>query len=178
MGDLVLFVGVFDTEIWEQRIKSFRYRHELYNLVKEKTCFKNIQNPSCIDLLLTNKVYAFQQTIVICTGLCNCQKLLLIVLKTAVPRSQPKEITYRDYKQSDSSKLKTELKNVLTKENIDSCTKFDEQFLKVLNIHAPLKRKLSRANHAQYISKTLREAIMKRSYLEKLYFQKCRQAAI
>ena len=85
---------------------------------------------------------------------------------------RPKEITYRDYKQFDPSKFEKELKNVLTKENIDSCTKFDEQFLKVLNIHAPLKRKLLRANHAPYISKTLRKAITRRSYLEKVYFKK------
>ena len=68
--------------------------------------------------------------------------------------------------------MKNELKNVLTKENIDSCTKFDEQLLKVLNSHAPLKRKLLRANHTPYISKTLRKAIMKRSYLEKTCFKK------
>ena len=111
-----------------------------------------MQNPSCIDLLLTNNVYAFQQTSAICTGLSDCHKLVLTVLKTTVPRSQPKEITYRDYKQFDSSKLKIELKNVLTKENIHSCTKLDEQFLKVLNSHAPLKRKLLRANHVPFFS--------------------------
>ena len=64
------------------------------------------------------------------------------------------------------------LKNALTKENINSCTKFDEQFLKLLNSHVPLKRKLLRANHAPYISKTIRKAIMKRSYVEKIYFKK------
>ena len=89
--------------------------------------------------------------------------------KTTVPRSRPKVITYSDYKQFDSSKFKNELKNVLTKENIDSCTKFDEQFLKVLNSHALLKRKLLRANHTPYISKTLRKAIIKRSYLENIF---------
>ena len=47
--------------------------------------------------------------------------------------------------------------------------KFDEQ---VLNIHAPLKIELLRANHAPYISKTLRKAIMRRSYLEKIYLKK------
>ena len=78
--------------------------HELCNLVKEKTCFKNMQNPSCIDLLLTNNVYAFQQTSAICTGLSDCHKLVLTVLKTTVPRTQPKEITYKDYKQFDHSK--------------------------------------------------------------------------
>ena len=114
--------------------------HELRNLVEKKTCFINMQNPSCIDLLLTNNVYAFQQIFAICTGLSDCHKLFLTVLKTTVPRSQPKEISYRDYKQFDSSEFKKELKNVLTKESNDSCTKFVEQFSKGFNIHAPLKR--------------------------------------
>ena len=45
-------------------------------------------------------------------------------------------------------------------------------FLRILSKHAPIKSKLLRANHASYISKTLRKTIMKRPYLEKLYFQK------
>ena len=57
--DKVLLVGDFDTEISGQHIESFLYMSELCNLVKEKTCFKNMQNPSCIDLLLTNNVSAF-----------------------------------------------------------------------------------------------------------------------
>ena len=84
--DKVLLVGDFNTEISEQRIESFLYMHELCNLVKEKTCFKNMQNPSCIDLLLTNNVYAFQQTIAICTGLSDCHKLVSTLLKTTVRR--------------------------------------------------------------------------------------------
>ena len=31
-------------------IESILYEYELSNLVKEKTCFKNLQNSSCIDL--------------------------------------------------------------------------------------------------------------------------------
>ena len=49
---------------------------------------------------------------------------------------------------------------------------FEESFLGVLNKHAPLKKKVLRANHAPYVTKALRKAIMKRSYLEKLYFKK------
>ena len=104
---------------------SFLYMHGLSNLVKDKTCSKNMQNSSCIDLWLTNNVYAFQQSITICTDLSYYHKLVLLVLKTAVPRSQPKEITFVDYKQYDSSKFKNELKNILTKENINGYTKFD-----------------------------------------------------
>ena len=43
--------------------------------------------------------------------------------------------------------------------------------LNVLNKHAPMKRKLLRANHSSYISKPLRKAIMKKSHLEKVYYK-------
>ena len=109
-----------------------------------------MQNLSYVDFLLTNNVYAFQQTIAICPGFSDCHKFVLTILKRRVPRSQPKQIAYRKYKQFDSSKFKNKLKSVLTKENIDSCTIFDEQFLKVLNSHTCLKRRLLRANHASY----------------------------
>ena len=82
-------MGNFNTEISEQHIESFLYF--LCNLVKEKSYFKKMQNPSCVDYLSTNNVYVFQQT-----SIWDCHKLVLSVLKIAVPRSQPKEITYRD----------------------------------------------------------------------------------
>ena len=49
---------------------------------------------------------------------------------------------------------------------------FEESFLGVLNKNAPLKKKVLRANHVPFVTKALRKAIMKRSYLEKLYFKK------
>ena len=79
----VLLVGDFKIEITEHYMESFLYEHELSNLVKEKTCFKNMQNPSCIDLLLTNNSCAFQQTTAVCSGLSECHKLALTVLKTS-----------------------------------------------------------------------------------------------
>ena len=51
-----------------------------------------------------------------------------------------RQITYRDYKKLDSLKFNNELKNVLTTENIDNCTKFGEKFLEVFDKHAPLKK--------------------------------------
>ena len=67
----------------------------------------------------------------------------------------------------------SELKNVLTKENIDNCTKFDENFLEVLDKHAPLKKKLLGTNHASFVSKSSQKTILRRSYLEKGYFTNC-----
>ena len=97
----------------------------------------------------------------------------MTVLKTSIPEDNPRQITYKDCKKFDSLKFNNELKNVLTIENIDDFdeNKFDEKILEVLDKHAPLKRKLLRANHASYASKALLKAIMRRSYLEKVYFK-------
>ena len=55
---------------------------------------------------------------------------------------------------------------------------FDEKLLEVLDKHAPLKKKLLRANHASYVSKALRKAIMRRSYLQKVYFKNCTENSL
>ena len=157
-----MLVGDFNTKITEHYIESFLYEHELSNLVKGKTCFKNMQNPSCIDLLLTNNSCAFQQNTALCSGISDCHKLVLTVLKMSIPKGNPRQITYRDYKKFDSVKFNNEFKKCTYIENIDNCTKFDEKFLEVLDKHAPLKKKLLRTNHASYVSKALRKAIMRR----------------
>ena len=51
-------------------------------------------------------------------------------------------------------------------------TSFEENFLGVLNKHTPLKKKVLRLNNVPYVTKALRKAIMKNSYLETLYLKK------
>ena len=80
----------------EPRIDCFVYEHELHNLAKERTCFKSVQNPSCIDLILTNNAMAFQNTRTAFTGLSDFHKLVLTVLTTSITKSKPQRITYRD----------------------------------------------------------------------------------
>ena len=57
-----LLVENFNAKILQVCLDSFLYRHELKNLVNEKACFKNILNPSCIDLFLTSNTLSFQQS--------------------------------------------------------------------------------------------------------------------
>ena len=105
-----LLIGDFNTEISEPRIDSFIYEHDLHNLVKEKTCFKSVENPSCIDLILTNNAMAFQNTTTVFTGLSDFHKLVLTVLKTSITKGKPQKITYRDYKNFDSVRFNDEPK--------------------------------------------------------------------
>ena len=65
------------------------------------------------------------------------------------------------------------MKEEFSRECVDSSSKFDEIFLKVLNVQ--LKKKMLRVNHAPCVSKALKKAIMKRSCLEN-YISKTRQS--
>ena len=49
-----LIVGNFSSEMIESAMENFRGTYHLHNLIKDPTCFKNPDKPSCIDLLLTN----------------------------------------------------------------------------------------------------------------------------
>ena len=68
-----------------------------------------------------------------------------------------------------SNELENELKKIgsLTL-NYDI---FKNVCMDAINKHAPLKRKYIRANHAEYMDKELRQAIMKRSKLRNYYLK-------
>ena len=89
--DKKLLVGDFNTEVSDV-LSLFLYQHDLENLVKDKTCFKNANNPSTIDLFSTNNSLAFQNTTTTFTGLSDCHKLVLTVLKTTFSKNIPKEL--------------------------------------------------------------------------------------
>ena len=46
-------MGDFNVEPTEHAMAEFMQTYNLQNLVKGPTCFKNPENPSCIDLILT-----------------------------------------------------------------------------------------------------------------------------
>ena len=55
--DNLILIGDFNVEPEEENILDFLNILKIYNLqnlVKQKTCYKNPGNPSCIDLILTN----------------------------------------------------------------------------------------------------------------------------
>ena len=86
-----LLIGDFNKEKSERRMDSFICKHDLHNLVKEKICFKSVENSSCIDLL-TNNAVVFQNTATVFTGLSDFHKLVLTVLKTSITKINLKKL--------------------------------------------------------------------------------------
>ena len=164
-----LFAGDFNSEESEPCLSEFLSNHDFKNLVKEKTCYKSPTNPRCIDLFLTNSTGSFQDTTTVATGLSDFHKMILTVLKTTMQRVSPKEIIYRDYKHFEPNNFRSDLRKNL--ESINDYESFEKIVLSILNKHAPLKKKVVRANHVPYMTKALRKAIMKRSALENKYLR-------
>ena len=78
--DKFLLAGDFNMEEGEETLSEFLFEHNARNLVKDKTCFKNPDNPSCIDLFLTNSYQSFQNTTTVATGLSDFHNMALTVL--------------------------------------------------------------------------------------------------
>ena len=70
---------------------------DLTNPVKVQPCYKNSENPSSIDLILTNRKHSFQNTTALEVGISDLHKLILTVLKARLQKVKPKIITSRDY---------------------------------------------------------------------------------
>ena len=73
-----ILLGDFNTEPKEKNIWSFLNYYYSKNIVKQKTCFKNPDWSTCINLILNNSSGSFQD---ICTvGLSDFHKLVVTVL--------------------------------------------------------------------------------------------------
>ena len=61
----ILILSDFNVGIEEQHMKAFCDDYNLTSLIKQFTCYKNPNNPKCIDLILSNKPRSFQSTFVL-----------------------------------------------------------------------------------------------------------------
>ena len=165
--DKIVIIGDFNLEPTNPVLSNFLELNCMTNIVKSKTCWKS-SHGSCIDLICTNSSTFFQHTGVVETGLSDHHLLVYSMLKTKYEKLPPKTIRYRDYKNFNSDIFLYELNYCFLHNTLHSYKEFENIFSNILQRHAPLKTKYVRANNKPHISKNLRKAIMKRSYLKSL----------
>ena len=90
-----MIAGDFNAQVNDIKLDTFCSTWSLKSLGKEPICFKNPNNPSCIDFFLTNTTRSFQETQVFMTGLSDFHKLVVTILKSTFPTSPPKIIASR-----------------------------------------------------------------------------------
>ena len=99
--------------------------------------------------------------------------MVITILKTAFAKLVPKRVIYRDYKNFNRGKFKRELKGKIN-ENFNLIDKYDlfwKTFLLVLHKYAQIKTNILRTPHVLYMTKILREAVIKRTELETRYLK-------
>ena len=102
------------------------------------------------------------------TGLSDFHKMICTVLKSDFKKKDPILVNYRSYKHFDDLSFRTDLKHDLqTLDNVNmNYDDFKDVFMKVLNLHAPMKKKYIRGNNAPFMNQTLTKAFMHRRKLK------------
>ena len=121
--DNIILLGDFNVDPEEAKMSEFLKMHSLKNLVSQKICFKNPENPSCIDLILTNCSQCFQNTGVFETWLSDFHKLTFTFLKQYYPKQKPKAVFYRKYKIFCNDLFRSGLENELSNYDINKKSK-------------------------------------------------------
>ena len=85
----IILIGDFNVEISDSHMDSFCAIYHLKSLIKEPTCYKNPEKPTCIDLILTNSPRQFQATLTLETGLSDFHKMTVAAFKSEFPHQKP-----------------------------------------------------------------------------------------
>ena len=169
--DNVLIIGDFNSEMSDKPMEEFCSINSLKNLIRSPTCFKNENNPSCIDLILTNRSKSFQNSFTIETGLSDFHHLTVTVMKTTYRKKPPKMIRYRNYKKYNGQNFLNELNFSLVGKNLRDLPQddFNDLLMRILDKHAPLKLKYVRGNSQPFMTGELQKEHMKRTRLLNRY---------
>ena len=95
-------------------LRSFCDNYSLRSLIKQPTWYKSPTNPTCIDLILTNRPQSFQSNCVLDTGLSDFHLMTLTVMKNVFKKLKPRIINYRSYKHFSNEAFRKSLLNKLS----------------------------------------------------------------
>ena len=134
-------MGDFNAEPADTVVSDFCEIYNLKNIIREKTCFKNPNNPSCIDLIITNRPKSFQNSMVIETGLSDFHKMCITVMKMYYSKQKPTIIHYRKFRDFSNDSFIKDLQTLLTKQGSKEIMKRSRLRNNFLNTRSDLDRK-------------------------------------
>ena len=149
--------------------------YKLNNVVDGATCFKNPENPSCIDFILTSRRRSSQECHIIESGLLDFNRMTNTFMKVYFKTEAPSinNITYlivlhtiityyRDYKMFNTQHILQDIFVNLQKGNveIDQLEKFAAICKTVLDRHTSIKKRYVRANRGPLINIILQKEVI------------------
>ena len=86
-------IGDFNALASDNFVKDFCHTLSFKHLINKPTCFKNLINPKCIDLMLTNRQRSFQNSCAIDTGLSDFHKVTVTLLRSSFLKAETQNYT-------------------------------------------------------------------------------------
>ena len=124
-------IGDFNLCVENAHLEATLEHYDLINLINKPTCHHS-NNPTCIDLILTNKKNLFKLSHTFKTGLSDHHKLISTILKSGGFKGKPKENIFRSYKQFNAKIFKKYLEFRLSHAST-SYDDFETTFLDTIN---------------------------------------------
>ena len=154
----------FNTRPADKNFRAFYEGHDLFNLIKDKNCFKSASR-TCIDLIFTNRKLCFKITYTIDSGISDFHRMTFTQLKLTFEKLPLKTIVFRDYKTFTKENFDKDLLSLMFNTNVSSnYAKSSELFEKVLDKYAPLKKRKVRGNQMSFTTKTVRKSKLDPNY--------------
>ena len=132
-----MLIGNFNKK---KNLDVFMNSFGLECLIKKPTCFQS-KNPSCIDLILTNKKDLFKNSNVLEVGISDHHSLTITTLKSQLVKGNAKTKLYRDYSEFNMDNFKAELDDKLKSGVVTEYSNFQNIFIQILNNHVLAKKK-------------------------------------
>ena len=101
-------MGDFKVKLTDTVLPNFYETYNLKSIVKRKTYFKNLNKPSFIDLIVTNKPKSFQNSMVIETVIFT--KCVIAVMKVYYSKQKATMIQHRKLKDFNNEAFLKDLK--------------------------------------------------------------------
>ena len=98
------------------------------------------------------------------TGFSDHHHMIYTILKTEFEKFEPKKLIYRNFKQFDSEQFKFDICNSMSA--VRTHAAFENNFVSILDKHAPRKTKILRGNQKTHFNDNLPKQIMIRSRLK------------
>ena len=104
-----IIIGDFNVGVSDPHMNDFCNGYNLSSLINEPIFYKNPDNLSCIDLILTNSPRSLQGSCVVETGLSDFHRIVVTMMKTIFQRLPPEIRTYRNYNKFYNHKFRETL---------------------------------------------------------------------
>ena len=147
----------------------------LYNVIKDPTCFKNVRSPTLLDVIFTNSKYGVADKFNSNVGISDFHHLVGFATKMHIQRRVFRSIMYRSYKHFDINAYTDDLQKApfnvsdIFDEVDDKLWCHNMVLRSVIDHHAPLKIKNTKGQTAFYMNNELRKAINVKGMLHRKY---------